>query len=95
MLLVPARRSGLVYKEAAQRGTSFVPKRIPPLNLFFRELRMVPVKVTAGPTPIPGEILSLDKQVNSPGRFGPAVISYLRELGLVGKKNWDCGGKAW
>ena len=41
----------------------------------------------------PGEILSSDKQVNSPGRFGPAVISYLRELGLVGKKNWNCGGK--
>ena len=37
--------------------------------------------------------MSLDKQVNSPGRFGPAVISYPRKLGLVERKIGTVVGK--
>ena len=42
-------RADAVYKDASVRGVSLVPQKTPPLLNVFRVMRMVLVKVTAGP----------------------------------------------
>ena len=47
---------------------------------------------------LPEEILSLDKQVNSPGRIGPAVDIVLQKIGVSWKIKTDnvgCSLEKW